>query len=54
MTNGFEVVQDVTTVSHSNPKVPADRRYRYAIYDTRSVLGFRLKLIQRLTVPSSE
>ena len=54
VSNGFEVVQDVRTISHSNPAVPAERRYRYAIYDTRSVLGFRLKLIQRLTVCSDE
>lgn len=47
---GFNLLQDVRTVYHSNENVPDYRRYHYTIYDTRKVLGFRLKLIERLTV----
>lgn len=45
--DGFDLVQEVVTQSHSNHKVPKDRRYHYAIY--RHVgLGFHWKLIQRI------
>lgn len=47
---GYSIVQDVRTLSHENPAVPSDRRYRYVIFGTRDVLGFDVKLIQRLTV----
>lgn len=44
---GSAVVQRVTTIAHSNPKV-GDRRYEYAILDTRASIGFDLKLIERI------
>lgn len=47
---GYRIAQDVRTREHSNPKVPAHRRYRYVIFNTRERLGFDIKLIQRLTI----
>lgn len=42
------VAQEVDTLSHRNPLVPKGRRYRYAIFDTRELLGLDLKFIVRL------
>jgi len=42
-----DVVMDVTTTKHTNPKV-GDRRYRYVILDWRRAHGYFYKLIQRL------
>lgn len=41
------VVMDVTTIKHTNPKIQ-DRSYRYVIIDQRRTQGYFLKLIQRL------
>ena len=48
---GFQIVQQVKTVSHTNLEIKDSRRYRYVIYDTVALLGFYLKLIQRLSYP---
>lgn len=45
---GFEVAQEVKTMSHTNPAIRDTRRYRYVIFDSHNVLGFDLKLIQRI------
>jgi hypothetical protein len=44
------VAQQVETFEHQNPGVPANRRYRYTIYDARLELGHCLKVIERLEV----
>lgn len=45
---GYKIAQEVRTKSHTNPAIKDTRRYWYCIFDTRDVLGFDLKLIQRL------
>ncbi len=46
---GLQVVQDVLTLSHTNPHLVANgRKYRYIIFDSRNLIGFDLKLIQRV------
>lgn len=46
---GAEVVQAVETIGHTNPLlVEQGRRYRYAIVDTRDLLGADLKFIERI------
>ncbi len=43
------VIQDVKTLSHTNPYlIEQKRKYRYVIFSTRAYLGFDVKLIQRL------
>lgn len=50
----YQIAQEVTTVSHTNPAIKDNRRYRYVIFDTRDDLGFDLKLIQRLPYSPEE
>ncbi len=46
---GLHVIQDVVTLSHTNPHlVESGRKYRYIIFDSRNLIGFDLKLIQRV------
>lgn len=48
-TYGFKVIQDVRTISHTNPALTASgQKYRYVIFDTSRALGFDIKLIKRL------
>jgi hypothetical protein len=46
--NGYEIVQEVVTQSHTNPAIKDNRRYHYVIFGTAQDMGFDLKLIQRL------
>lgn len=45
---GLTIAQEVNTLSHTNPAIKDTRRYWYCIFDTRNLMGFDLKLIQRL------
>lgn len=45
--HGCDIVQEVNTVSHTNPAIANSRRYRYVIYGTRHILGVDLKFIVR-------
>lgn len=46
---GFHIIQDVRTISHTNPFLKqSNRHYNYVIFDTASELGFDLKLIRRV------
>lgn len=44
----IRVVQDVRTLSHTNPMIVGKRLYHYVIFDTRHILGVDLKFIVRL------
>lgn len=44
------VVQEVKTVSHTNPKIKDSRRYHYVIFGTRPMIGVDLKFIVRLNL----
>jgi hypothetical protein len=44
----IEIAQSVHTQSHTNPAIKDSRRYKYVIYDTRSLIGVDLKFIVRL------
>lgn len=47
--SGLKVIQNVTTISHTNPYLlEKKRKYNYAIFDSRELLGFDLKLIKRI------
>lgn len=54
LTEGYSVVQQVKTASHTNPAIKDSRRYHYMIFETRFDLGFDIKLIKRLPVPTDE
>lgn len=43
----WSVVQEVQTLSHTNPAIRGLRRYTYRIYESQADLGFMLKLIER-------
>lgn len=45
---GVQLAQSVITDSHTNPHIAGKRRYNYAIYDTRGIIGVDLKFIVRL------
>lgn len=46
---GVEVVQEVLTTNHTNPKlVETGRKYHYTIFNTYDVLGVDLKFIVRI------
>ncbi len=46
---GFHVAQRVETVHHTSPYLcKIGRKYKYTIFATRNLLGFDLKLIQRV------
>ena len=51
---GWKIIQEVQTVSHTNPAIKDTRRYHYVIYDTVGVIGFDVKLIQRIDLVSAE
>lgn len=46
----FNIAQEVVTQSHTNEAIKDLRRYRYVIFDSRKILGFDLKIIQRLNL----
>lgn len=48
--NAFKVavVQEVITTNHTNKNVPPGRKYKYAIFGTRDIIGIDLKFIVRL------
>lgn len=48
---GIPVVQEVRTLSHTNPAIRHSRRYHYVIFGTRPILGVDLKFIVRLPAP---
>jgi len=48
---GIPVVQEVRTLSHTNPAIRFSRRYHYVIFGTRPILGVDLKFIVRLPAP---
>jgi hypothetical protein len=41
------VVQEVKTLTHSNPAIAGKRAYQYVIFGTRPILGIDLKFIVR-------
>lgn len=46
---GFPLAQTVTTIAHTNPYLMKNwRKFKYAVFDTRSLLGWDIKLIQRI------
>ena len=45
------VIQEVRTISHTNPVIKHSRRYNYVIFNTRPILGVDLKFIVRLPTP---
>lgn len=47
-TENVPVVQEVITVSHTNPAIAGLRRYNYVIFGTRYILGVDIKFIVRL------
>ena len=55
VSQGFSIVQQVETVSHTNPfLIENGRTFRYAVVGTRQLLGFDIKFIQRLEKPKVE
>lgn len=44
---GINIAQVVNTDSHTNPAIKDSRRYTYAIFDTRGIIGVDLKFIVR-------
>jgi len=44
----ISIVQEVNTLSHSNPVIAGKRSYNYIIFGTRQILGVDLKLIVRI------
>ena len=44
----YPVLQEVVTISHTNPEIASSRRYHYVILDLP--LGAQLKLIRRLSI----
>jgi hypothetical protein len=49
--NEIPVVQEVHTLSHTNPAIVGKRNYHYCIFNTRQTLGFDLKFIVRKDNP---
>lgn len=45
--NGIGIAQEVNTLAHTNPVIKDTRRYQYAIFDTKDILGVDLKFIVR-------
>ena len=45
--HGIGIAQEVDTLAHTNPAIKDTRRYHYAIFDTREILGVDLKFIVR-------
>lgn len=46
------VVQEVITESHTNPAIAGKRKYKYAIFDTKAILGVDIKMIVRIETGS--
>ena len=46
--HGLEPYHQFVTQDHTNPNVQGIKRFKEAIYDTRHLLGFDIKLIQRV------
>jgi hypothetical protein len=44
---GIALAQGVDTLSHTNPAIAGQRWYRYAIFDTKAILGVDIKFIVR-------
>jgi len=42
------ILQEVRTLSHSNPDMPKGRHYHYCIFDTVDQCGFYIKAIKRI------
>lgn len=51
---GIGIAQEVKTLAHTNPAIKDTRRYQYAIFDTKDILGVDLKFIVRKEYPSDE
>lgn len=45
---GIGIAQEVYTLNHENPAIKGKRKYHYVVFDSRGVLGFDLKLIERI------
>lgn len=43
-----EIAQEVITQSHTNPVIAGKRTYHYVVFDTQHLIGFDLKLIERI------
>ncbi len=52
--NGIGIAQEVKTLAHTNAAIKDTRRYQYAIFDTKEILGVDLKFIVRKGYPSDE
>lgn len=52
--NGIGIAQEVNTLAHTNAAIKDTRRYNYAIFDTKDILGVDLKFIVRKEYPSDE
>lgn len=48
--NGIGIAQEVKTLAHTNAAIKDTRRYQYAIFDTRDILGVDLKFIVRKNI----
>ena len=48
---GIKVVQEVNTLTHSNPEIAGKRWYHYIIFHARPILGIDIKLIVRKAAP---
>lgn len=44
---GIRVIQEVNTLSHTNPHIAGKRVYHYVIFDTYPILGVDIKFIVR-------
>jgi hypothetical protein len=51
---GIGIAQEVNTLAHTNAVIKDSRRYQYAIFDTREILGVDLKFIVRKEYQSDE
>lgn len=47
---GIGIAQEVDTLAHTNPAIKDSRRYHYAIFDTKDILGVDLKFIVRKNI----
>ena len=50
----INIVQEVNTVSHTNPVIAGKRQYHYTIFGTQHILGVDLKFIVRKDVNAEE
>jgi hypothetical protein len=47
---GLDIVQQVTTLSHTNAHIKNSRRYKYVILGARQLLGADIKFIERISL----